>query len=93
MSRRKQSQPGPGGAPHKQRAAHPPALDPERQALAARAQRAQRCQQELNAILARYGCALQATQVWTNGQPGPLQIGVVALGAPAPQPNGVDELE
>lgn len=59
----------------------------EAQAAAARVQRAQQCQRKLNAVLARYGCSLQATQVWTNGQPGPFQIGVVALDAP-PQNNG-----
>jgi hypothetical protein len=56
-----------------------PAVDMERAAAIARARRAQECEAEVKAILARHRCAIQVLQTWTNGQPGPLTIQIVAL--------------
>jgi hypothetical protein len=65
-------------------------LDPERHAIIERAQRAQQCEAEVAALLARHRCALQAVQTWVNGQPQPIVIRVVPLDVPPPQA-GLDQ--
>jgi hypothetical protein len=56
--------------------------NPEELALrvvqASKATRERDCHRKLAALLAKYHCKLVAKQEWTNGQPGPFRLKVVA---------------
>jgi len=65
-------------------------IDPEQAAAKARAERQSKCEARIKAILAEECCSLHVIQVWRDGQPGPMNVEVIANPAQtAPPPPAV----